>query len=81
MFLLLFNLSGLIILATLFGMYMGSSKGIVDPLAIASWEEFVMMRDLMAKWNTYTYYLGWTMFAVIVVLIFMDGLYIWCKSK
>lgn len=81
MFLVLFNTSGLLMLATLFGMYMGSSKGIIDPLTINSWDEFVMLRDLMAKWNTYTYYLGWTMFAVIVVMLFMNGLYIWYKSK
>ena len=81
MFLVLFNVSGLMILATLFGMYMGSSKGIIDPLAIASWEEFLLLRDHMAEWNTYTYYLGWTMFSVVVVMILMNVLYVWYKSK
>lgn len=81
MFLILFNLSGFMVLAVLFGMYMGCGNGIIDPLAIKSWEEFLMLRELMAKWNTYAYFLGWTMFAVIVLMLVIDALWIVYRKK
>lgn len=81
MFIILFNLSSFIVLSALVGAYMGCGKASIDPLTIKSWDEFLMLRELMVEWSTFTYYLGWTIFSVVALLIIVDAVYIWKWKK
>ena len=72
---ILFNLAGLLALSGMFGAYMGFNNSVIDPLTIKSWDEFVMLRELMVEWDKYTYYLGWGMFATMIFVLIVDLLY------
>lgn len=81
MFIALFNLGSVIVLSIALGLFLGCNGYPASMDYIHSWDEFVMFRDLYATWNTYACYLAWSIFAIVIIMLIVDIVWLIYKKE
>ena len=72
MFIALFNLGSVIVLSIALGLFLAFSGYPASMDYIHTWDEFAMFRDLYATWSTYSFYLAWAIFAIVILMFVVN---------